>query len=257
MINVVQVLPPGYLHAHALDDLARYLTHALTACGYEVTTHANELVPGALDIVVGAHLLTPAALAALPPRAIVFNSEPRFEWAPAYRDALARFTVWDYSATNAIGTVIPFAYRPELREVAHVPGDALLFYGSMTPHRRHVLEALRERVAVDLVFGEYGDRLRARLARCRAVLNLHKTADRATFEPVRCFYPLIQGIPVISEPTTDPSADPFRAAMTFADELATAPVVDPRPFAATEAAAIRALRLAIVNQTSDPGVRCP
>jgi len=56
------------------------------------------------------------------------------------------------------------------------------------------------------------------------------------FEPIRCFYPLINGVPVLSEDTTDPAADAFRDSAVFVDdlaELATATPVDAARFRAT------------------------
>ena len=51
-----------------------------------------------------------------------------------------------------------------------------------------------------------------------AVLNLHKTDDNGVFEPIRCFYPLTNRVPVISEEVRgDAMADEFRDSMFFFD----------------------------------------
>ena len=51
-----------------------------------------------------------------------------------------------------------------------------------------------------------------------AVLNLHKTDDNGVFEPIRCFYPLTNRVPVISEEVRgDATADAFRDSMFFFD----------------------------------------
>jgi hypothetical protein len=48
-------------------------------------------------------------------------------------------------------------------------------------------------------------------------LNLHKSGDRSVFEPVRCFYPLINRIPVISEPfSREPLTEPFERSVLIA-----------------------------------------
>jgi hypothetical protein len=100
----------------------------------------------------------------------------------------------------------------------------------------------------------------------RAVLNLHKHAAN-TFEPVRCFYPLINGKPVISEEVVgDPTADAFRDAMfmvppaRFVDEVA-ALLADPvalraralRFRARTAEAEIRAAVAHYTHTTGGPG----
>jgi hypothetical protein len=53
------------------------------------------------------------------------------------------------------------------------------------------------------------------MLRSWAVLNLHKSNETVAFEPIRCFYPLINDVPVISEDVTDASADAFRDSVFF------------------------------------------
>lgn len=222
----MQIRPPGYLHAHALDDAAAYLVHTLRACGEQAELASSY---GDRSIVVGAHLVADP-----PADAILFNSEPRAEWTPAYAALLARHEVWDYSPANGHAAVIPFLWcEPMARPIAR--GDALLFYGSLTPRRVVILDALRAAgVRLDVAFGTYGADRDFRMSRARAVLNLHKTDDDSTFEPIRCFYPLLRGMPVISEETSDPAADDFRASMVFTRDFSVSPI-DPAPFRATSA----------------------
>jgi hypothetical protein len=219
VFNVTQILPPGYVHAHALDDAARYLVHALEACGEPARLTENHIARDARNLVLGGHLLG-AQRAQLPADTILFNSEPLAEHAhwPGYAAALARFAVWDYSPRNGRGAVIPFLYCAAMARAMRPPGDALLFYGSLTPRRTAILDALRTAgVRIEVAFGTYGADRDARLARAGAVLNLHKTDDAGTFEPLRCFYPLHRGLPVISEETSDPAADDFRDCVDFVE----------------------------------------
>jgi hypothetical protein len=62
-------------------------------------------------------------------------------------------------------------------------------------------------------YGEERDRV---MFNAWAVLNLHKTEHIKVFEPVRCFYPLINEIPVISE-----EFDPEPSFGAFADSVFT------------------------------------
>jgi len=249
-MNVVWIRPPGYVHAYALAELVEYLVAELGAA-----LAINAIDPDAQNIVVGAHLLGDAVL---PASTVIFNSEPLggHAW-PGYPALLARHRVWDYAIANRVHVphdrfdVLPFAYCEALRrtQLVHRPGDALLFYGVITPYRRAILDGLRARgVAIDTVTGEYGTGRDVRMMRARAVLNLHKTEDRSVFEPVRCFYPLINGVPVISEPTTDPSAEPFREAMVFTDDLAGAVPIDPAPFRRTAASTQVLRNVALVTR---------
>jgi hypothetical protein len=245
--------PPGYVHAQALAEAVEYLHAELVGAGFAARVAHNEIDPASYNVVFCAHTLDAPAAARLPADSIVFNGEQLADvdgWhfrTGVYRPLLARHHVWDYSPVNLphLGheraSVIPFLYNPVMaRGRPRRPGGALLFYGVITPHRRRVLGRLAERgVPVDVVSG-FGPTRDAWMFRCRAVLNLHKTEDKRVFEPVRCFYPLSNGVPVVSEETTDPAADVFRSAMTFVDDIAEADLagadtIDPASFRATTA----------------------
>lgn len=226
--NVTLVHPAGYVHALALAEIVEYLHHMLGACGFASRATVNEIALDAHNIVVGAHLLTAADAAGLPADTIVFNTEQLADhagWHLAsgdYRRVLDRFHVWDYSLANLplLGhdraAFIPFRHCAGLvRPAAPAPpGTALVFYGVITPHRSHLLDALMVAgVPLAFLFGIYGAERDRIMLGARAVLNLHKQAQNL-FEPVRCFYPLINGVPVISEDVVgDPTADSFRDAM--------------------------------------------
>jgi hypothetical protein len=248
--NITLVQPAGYVHSLALAEAIEYLRIQLVAAGHSARVSRNELDLGAYNVIACGHLLGDQHHGRLPADSIIFNSEPLTDAAGwqfksgAYRRLLAAHHVWDYSPVNLAhlghdrASVIPFLYCAELARpaAAWAPGDALLFYGAITPYRQRVLDELRARgIAVDVVFG-YGATRDARMLRSRAVLNLHKSEDRSTFEPIRCFYPLINGVPVFSEATTDPAADAFRDSTAFVDdlaELATATPIDASRFRAT------------------------
>jgi hypothetical protein len=68
-----------------------------------------------------------------------------------------------------------------------------------------------------VVFGEYEYQRDVQMLGSWAVLNLHKQDDTLAFEPIRCFYPLINGVPVISEDVDDPSAEGFEDSVFFLD----------------------------------------
>ncbi len=241
--RIVLVHPAGYIHASALAEAVTYLTAMLRTLGHVADAVEGDPVEegllatpsGAHLIVACAHLLDAALAARLPPRTIILNSEPLA--APmqsgaagsklvgdAYLALLGRCHVWDYSPVHLAhlphtrASVIPFWFCPSLVRTAlpRTAGTHVLFYGVITPHRHPVLRHLvAHGVPLDLRFGWYGEP-RDRLVRSAlAVLNLHKTEDARVFESIRCFHPLINGVPVISEDTADPAAEPFRAAVSF------------------------------------------
>lgn len=96
-IRIVLVQPEGYAHAGALSELVETLLYGLNALGIPVDFALNEYASGATNLVVGAHLLDAAGLAALPADAILYNSEQIDEasgWMqPAYLAALQKHAV--------------------------------------------------------------------------------------------------------------------------------------------------------------------
>lgn len=249
------------MHAYALAEAIEYLRAMLVACGHACELTRNHLVVGGPNIVAGAHLLAEAQLAQLPPDTILFNSEQLADRTlahPAYLRALERCHVWDHAVRNLArlgherAAVIPFLFCPALvRPVPRLAGDALLFYGALTPHRRAILDELQAAgIPVEILFGVYGAERDARMMRARAVLNLHKTGDAGVFEPIRCFYPLINGVPVISEATDEPAADAFRDAMAFVEPAERVAAIR-RSWAAPAELAVRAARFRATNALAD------
>jgi hypothetical protein len=228
--NVVLMQPPGYAFSHALAEAAEYAASMLRACGRPAQVAVNGLRHDARNVVFCPHLMQRADLAQLPDDTILFNSEPlsrQDAWhhgSDVYRDALARFRVWDYSTRNLAAIpherkdFIPFWFCAELRRPRppRGAGKALLFYGVPTPWRRSLLAKLADAdIEVTYMHNGFGAQRDAHLWDAWAVLNLHKTEDHAVFEPIRCFYPLINRVPVIGEESSDDAAEAFRDAMHF------------------------------------------
>jgi hypothetical protein len=229
--NVVLVQPAGYAFSLALAEAAEYVAAMLRACGHDAQVVVNALRGDAHNLVFCGHLMNRGDVAQLPADTIIFNSEPlarQDTWhlgSGVYREALGRFRVWDYAQRNldtiahARKHVLPFWYCRDLVRARPAPGGGrvLLFYGVPTPWRR---EALSEIAAcgVEVLFRHtgFGAQRDAVMWNAWAVLNLHKTGDNAVFEPIRCFYPLANRVPVISEDVQgDAAADAFRDSMFF------------------------------------------
>lgn len=229
--NVVLVQPAGYAFSLALAEAAEYVAAMVRACGHEAQLRVNGLRSDAHNIVFCGHLMNRGDVARLPADTIVFNSEPlarQDKWhagSEVYRETLERFRVWDYAQRNAdaIGharkDVLPFWYCRDLvrPRPASNEGKVLLFYGVPTPWRRAILgEIAAAGVDVQFMHNGFGAQRDAVMWNAWAVLNLHKSADNAVFEPIRCFYPLINRVPVIGEEVGgDSAAEAFRDAMFF------------------------------------------
>lgn len=219
-VQIVLVRPRDDLHADALLEAAEYFHHQVESAGVPCRTVVNGFDPGRLNILVGAHLMGEDAWDLIPPGSVLFNSEPlELKQDPLTLRLLAQHRVWDYSARNLPllphqrAEVVPFLHCPRMVRpgLSWHPGGALLIYGALTPHRAAWLDRLRaEGLAVEHLFGVYGAARDAAMARALAVLNLRQQPGPQPFQPLRCQYPLIQGVPVVSEPAPDdPAAKPF------------------------------------------------
>lgn len=221
-MRVVQVRPPGYAHSGALTEFAEAVYFGLRRLGLR-TFYRETPDCAARPIVIGAHLLHALQLEQLPADAIIYNSEQVESGSPwfrgAYREALKRRMVWDYSAENlrrleGLGARavrhVPLGYVPELVRIAPVAEDLdVLFYGSLNERRRRVLEALVARgLKVAVLTGSYGEQRDRMIARARVVLSVHCYSARI-FEMVRAAYLLSNGRALVAEcgPETAVEAD--------------------------------------------------
>lgn len=224
--NVTILQPPGYAHSQALGEVWVYLADTLKRCGYKARASINELSPHDHNILLCGHLLSADLARQLPRNTIVFNSE-KLEQADgwylssgAYAEMLQTFPVWDYSSRNIARiphdrkAQIPLYYTAALKKsLPRQNNGPLLFYGCMTDHRAAILNGLQQAgLPVSVVpFGVYGDARDRLMYQALAVLNLHTDHERKVFEPVRCFHPLINGVPVITEEFHDePMFDVYR-----------------------------------------------
>lgn len=217
--NVTLIQPAGYVHALALLEAAQFVHVCLQDCGFTATYATNHIAPEAHNIVFCAHMMDTAGLNALPPDTIIFNSEQllnRGAWplAAPYLDALAKFYVWDHSLANLPlithprKDFIPFTFHPALvRSPKTARRECLVFYGALSERRTKLIADIRAGgVPVKTLFGVYGAERDAEMLEAWAVLNIHGTETIGTFEPIRCFHPLTNGVPVISEASThDPT----------------------------------------------------
>jgi SAM-dependent methyltransferase len=227
--SVVVVEPPGYPHSAAFAEVAQLLLHGLARLGHDAVLAAAP-APGRRPIVLGANLL-PSYPLPLPPDAILYNLEqldPGSPWiTPELVAVLRRHAVWDYSARNAaqyaaLGLprpqVLPVGWTPELERIAPAAEDVdVLFYGSVNPRRRAILDALRARgLRVETLFGVYGAERDRWIARSKLVLNVH-FYDARVFEVVRVSYLLGNRRCVVSERGADAAEEAeYEAGVVFA-----------------------------------------
>lgn len=214
--HIAIIAPEGYAHWQAFTATAGAFSQALSELGIACSIGCNDYMPGAKNIVFGAHLIaTEAAASDVPDDSIIFNLEQLVgfgvEKRALYADLLRRFTVWDYSPRNiawlnknlADGKAVHVALGFTSNMVSHLPTSDqptdVLFYGSLNPRRGGVIERLTASgLAVKHLFNVYGDELDAELARAKVVLNMHFYED-SIHEIVRTSYLLANRKAVVTE----------------------------------------------------------
>ena len=127
-----------------------------------------------------------------------------------YFDLLEKFPVidWSYHNLDKINNQnkihLPLLFCEKLKtNFLRTNKQYFLFAGVMTDYRANLLKQLSEKIDLRVItpstgteFGFYRDKL---IMEACAIINLHKSEKVDYFESVRCFYPLINKVPVISE----------------------------------------------------------
>jgi hypothetical protein len=229
---VTVVSPPGYVHSAAFQEVAETLHHALRSLGHDSVITTEGALPGRRHIVLGSNLQVRYGMP-LAADSILYNLEqvqPGSPWfQPELIDLFKRYTIWDYSARNAaaldtlgvkVDRVVPIGYVKELTRIqrAGEPDIDVLFFGSINPRRRAILERMQaDRLRVHAVFGMYGKERDALIARAKVVLNVH-FYEAKVLEMVRLSYLLANRCAVLSERSSDPAEDDvLSAGVAFAE----------------------------------------
>lgn len=209
-IHVCLIQPNGYIHSLALLEAAEYVVYKLKNAGYNSELNTNLLINDGINIVFGAHITANIDLH-YPENTILFNTEQLPEnsiWTNVnYKKLLDRYYILDYSQTNidliphSNKALVNFYHCEQLNRIQKLPEKSidLLFYGSINERRANILKNLNAKgLRIQNIFGVYGAQRDELLAKSYAVLNLHYY-EAQIFQQIRAFYPLINGIPVISE----------------------------------------------------------
>ena len=221
--NICTIVPAGYAHYRAFDELVELIFHGLTELGIVVTTSTNSCAAGARNIVLGCHLLELERSMSLPPDSIIFNTEQlgaiSAQWQQRLVERSRQLETWDYSLRNVahlktlgVEEVRYFrvGHHPKLARIikpASQPID-VLFYGSVTERRQRVLEDLGATgLNVKSVFGVYGKERDELIAQAKVVLNCHAYESKI-HEIVRSFYLMTNRKAVVAELDGDTAIDP-------------------------------------------------
>ena len=188
--------------------------YGLRDLGFEAGINFNRTFPGAVNIIIGVHLLPPNLISKVPVRCIVLNTEQIFSdttpWMSNIFEWAKKFPVWDYSVRNIekwnnLGfsdvSLLRLGYHSLLDRI---PKDKnkdidVLFYGSVGGRRKVVLDGLAEKgVNLKSVFGVYGPTRDELISRSKIIINIHHYESKI-FEVVRVFYLMTNAKAVVSE----------------------------------------------------------
>jgi len=220
--------PHNYRYTHFLHTLCRAVAVGLEALGHDCCIQRNALDPARTTIVMGGHLLREAreveAIAAAGPY-IVYQTEmlawqvPELHGAAGsggvYATLLRRaHAVWDVSPANlgaleslgVCGHVLRLGYHPLLAELDRKRQRDIdfLFFGSVTPHRQRMLEALAARGrSVVVLFDEPALVRNDFIARAKVHLSLSHGPGRDHLPWPRIAFLLNQRCLVVSERCAD------------------------------------------------------
>lgn len=188
------------------------------------------LLPDAVNILFGMHLLDEATAMSLHPlTTVVYNLEQLGgSWTPPWYLGLAqRYQVWDFSTINLqVWHSVPRCCKPQRVEVAYVPELTrfqshaeqpvdVFFYGSLNDRRTGILQRLiAGGIQPVCGTGLYGVGRDAVIASSKLILNLH-AHPQEIFEAVRVSYLLANSKAVVSE--NSPDIGYFADAVALAD----------------------------------------
>jgi len=209
------------------SELALCLRDALRRAGVASEHLVNRAEPGVPSVVFVPTDGWEAFVAGLDPRdTVLFNMEQLGSDAPwtrdGYTDALRKWTVADYNASNVAWLRRSNGEAQRVQEIPIVPGPSVafaapppaepaadvLFFGTMNPRREEVVAALREAgLNVEVVAGSFGWELTPAILRARLVLHVHFYETRL-FPVARILQPVAQGVPIVCETSVcSPLAD--------------------------------------------------
>src|ERR1700690_652583 len=170
LFSMCVIEPEGYKYSHFLYDVCKYFCYTIEAAGHDCCMVKNYLYTDRINVVMGAHNITDPAMVDRIRRVgkyVIVQSEVLREggiagWAnqtsfntiylPLMRNALA---VWDAFEPNEIHLLklgikpekdlTRFGYLRAMEEITPKKNKDIdfLYYGSLTPHRKKLLEELK------------------------------------------------------------------------------------------------------------------
>jgi hypothetical protein len=144
--QITLVRPQGYLHSDAYQTVAEMLQFGLRSLGHSADIQDNLFEPGANNIFLGVHLLSPQQVVIIPPGSVVYNLEPLDDpnLPEHYFDLARQYVLWDYSLQNLEKwKTMQCVYTPIHVPVPSVPESKGKLSGAGPEAQRQETEILR------------------------------------------------------------------------------------------------------------------
>ena len=215
--NLSIISPKTWIHHSAVNEVVLYF-YFMIKKKIDVQISFNKIDFDRINIFFFAWNLPKDAI--IPKNSIIFQSEDldkstgwmlEGERGSRYIELLNEYKVIDYAEFNLQSDIIkhknkkflPFLYCEDLKfKFKREKKDFLLFYVSLTEHRKNFLNKI-DKYNIKILdasecwnYGYYRD---LSIAGSIAILNIHKTDAISKFQSVRCFYSLINNVPVITQ----------------------------------------------------------
>lgn len=236
--NLSIISPKTWIHHSAVNEVVLYF-YFMIKKKIDVQISFNQIDFDRINIFFFAWNLPKDAI--IPKNSIIFQSEDldkstgwmlEGERGSRYIELLNEYKVVDYAEFNLQSDIIkhkskiflPLLYCEDLKfKFKREKKDFLLFYGSLTEHRKNFLNKI-DKYNIKILdasecwnYGYYRD---LSIAESTAVLNIHKTDKISKFQSVRCFYSLINNVPVITQKfQTSENQDFYKESVNILDDL--------------------------------------
>ena len=236
--NLSIISPKTWIHHSAVNEVVLYF-YFMIKKKIDVQISFNKIDFDRINIFFFAWNLPKDAI--IPKNSIIFQSEDldkstgwmlEGERGSRYIELLNEYKVVDYAEFNLQSDIIkhkskiflPLLYCEDLKfKFKREKKDFLLFYGSLTEHRKNFLNKINKYNVKILDASEcwnYGYYRDLSIAESTAVLNIHKTDKISKFQSVRCFYSLINNVPVITQKfQTSENQDFYKESVNILDDL--------------------------------------
>ncbi|MGD0679900.1 MAG: hypothetical protein ABSC94_31340 [Polyangiaceae bacterium] len=201
--NIAMIEPPHAKFAHFLYDPMRCLQYGIESLGHNCTLTRNNLDATRINLVMGGHQIAdPASVDGLLKAKTKYillqsevirdgqvNSSGEGHWKLCYLPLLrGALRIWDWSVPQVaeharLGLAadhLQIGYHPAVAEIHHKAEKdiGVLFFGSITEHRRRLLEALvAKKVPMRVVFDALPIYRNDLIARARIILTLQQAKD--------------------------------------------------------------------------------